>query len=112
MIWHYGNQRPDSVQERIRLGQKQRTVNFNIEEISEGDYTYRWQSVTLEPGIFTYDAIVSAIVSERYPADRMQAVVNNYLATPGNADIKAEMDEMQAWRAFAKNTAKEALSMI
>lgn len=99
------------MQERIRLGQKQRTVNFNIEEINESDYTYRWQSVTLEPGIFTYDAIVSAIVSERYPADRMQAVVNNYLATPGDAEIKAEMDEMQQWRVLAKKIAKEALHL-
>lgn len=98
--------------EKVRLGQIQRTVNFNIKEINEGDYKYRWQSVTMEPGVFTYSAIVAAIVTERYPADVMQAIVNNYLDTPEDEAIKAEMREMQAWRAFAKNTAKEALSMI
>lgn len=89
----------------------QHTVNFNVEEINVGGYSFRWQSVTLEPGIFTYDAIVSAIVSERYPADRMQAVVNNYLAAPDNVEIKADMDAMQAWRVFAKDTARGALSL-
>ena len=89
----------------------QHTVNFNVEEIDVGGYTVRWQSVTLEPGVFSYDALVSAIVSERYPADRMQAVVNNYLAAPEDAEIKAEFDEMQAWRVFAKETAKEVQNL-
>lgn len=109
MIWYYGNEKPASVERSIRLGQTQHIVNFNVEEINEGDYTYRWQSVTLEPGVFTYPAIVNAIVTERYPADRMQAVVNNYLDTPEDDTIVAEMREMQDWRAFAKAVAKEAL---
>lgn len=109
MIWYYGNERPDSIQKRITLGQVQHTVNFNIEEINLEGYKYRWQSVKMEPGVFTYPAIVSAIVTERYPADQMQAVVNNYLAKPEDATIKAEMQEMQDWRAFAKKVAKEAL---
>ena len=109
MIWYYGNEKPASVEKRIRLGQIQHTVNFNVEEINEGGYTYRWQSVTLEPGVFTYSAIVNAIVTERYPADQMQAVVNNYLGAPDDEVIKGEMDDMQDWRAFAKRVAKEAL---
>lgn len=111
MVWYYGNEKPDSIKKLHRLGQIQHTVNFNIEEINENGYKYRWQSVTLEIGVFTYPAIVSAIVTERYPSDQMQAVVNNYLGDPDDPKIVGEMRDMQAWRAFAKQVAKDVLNM-
>lgn len=89
----------------------QRTINFSVQDCDVDGYTIRYQSVTLEPGVWGYGPIVNAIVCERYPADRMQAVINNYLDDPENEEAKAEMREMQAWRVFAKNVAKEALKM-
>lgn len=87
----------------------QHTVNFNCEETNTGGYKYRWQSVTLPLGVFTYPAIVSAIITERYPEDQMQAVVNNYLADTPTDEEMEEFKAMQSWRAFAKKVAKEAL---
>ena len=57
----------------------------------------------------TYPQIVSALVDKKYPADAMQAIQNNYLADPDDADHKAEFDAMQAWRVTAKAAAHEIL---
>lgn len=59
----------------------------------------------------TYERAVSAIVDDGYPADKMQAVVNNYLLDPADESAKAEMEAMQTWRALAKRVAKEALGI-
>ena len=109
MVWYYGNERPDDVVMKLRLGQRQYTVNFNVESAEGTEYKYRWQSVTLEPGVWAYGPLVSAIVSERYPEDAMQAVVNNYLLEPRTDETVAEFDAMQSWRAFAKEVAHQAI---
>ena len=57
----------------------------------------------------TYPQIVSALVDKKYPFDAMQAIQNNYLADPEDADHKAEFDTMQTWRATAKAAAHEIL---
>lgn len=57
----------------------------------------------------TYAQIVNALVTKRYPTDVMQAIQNNYLATPNDTDTKAEFDAMQEWRNTAKATAHEIL---
>ena len=109
MVWYYGNEKPDSVVMKLRLGQRQYTVNFNVESAEGTQYKYRWQSVTLEPGVWQYGPLVSAIISERYPKDAMQAVVNNYLLNPENAEHKLEFDNMQVWRENAKKIAKQII---
>ena len=109
MVWYYGNERPDDVVMKLRLGQRQYTVNFNVESAEGTEYKYRWQSVTLEPGVWAYGPLVSAIVSERYPEDTMQAVVNNYLLEPRTDEAVAEFNTMQSWRAFAKEVAHQAI---
>lgn len=111
MVWIYGNSEiePALVTYRYWLGSKQRTVKYRAEDCTEGEYTRRWQAVQLETGVWGYDAIVAAIVTAEYPSDRMQAVVNNYLAQPEDAAIKAEFDEMQDWRAYAKSVARKCL---
>lgn len=112
MIWFYGKERPASVEVKLRLGQKQRTVNYNVERVTkDGESMYRWQSVVLDPGEWGYGKIVSAIVNQEYPADRMQAVVNNYLADAEDPEAAGEMQDMQDWRAFAKEVAKDALQV-
>lgn len=119
---------PDMPKEVVKgnhLGQPQYTITFNVvahsaidpkDVLEQGpdfqlpEFTYEYNSVTLPPGKFDYDTIVSALVNEIYPSDRMQAVVNNYLASPDDEEIKAEFEEMQAWRAEAKATAKRLLA--
>lgn len=64
--------------------------------------------VTLGPGCFTYDNIVSAIINQKYSSDRMQAIINNYLLD--SFANKLEFDEMQNYRKKAKEIAKELLS--
>ena len=109
MVWYYGNERPDGVAMKLRLGQRQYTVNFSIESAEDTEYKYRWLSVTLEPGVWAYGPLVSAIISERYPEDAMQAVVNNYLLEPRTDKAVAEFNAMQSWRVFAKEVARQAI---
>nr|DAT81815.1 MAG TPA: hypothetical protein [Caudoviricetes sp.] len=63
-------------------------------------------------GTRTYDGIVNAIVCDHYPADKMQAIINNHLLESENKEHEAEFAEMQAWRVKAKRVAKEVVSMI
>ena len=56
--------------------------------------------------------VIDAIISAEYPNDKMQAVVNNYLATPKDADRKAEFEAMQAWRVKAKQVADEVMAAV
>lgn len=48
-----------------------------------------------------YSDIVAAIIQDRYPRDRMEAVINNHL--DGETQ---EYEKMQAWRKRAKEIAK------
>lgn len=114
MVWIYTTTAPEAVERKTHLGMRQRTVNYNIVPLGENDpsgYKFRHQAVTLEPGVWNYDAIVSALVSAEYPRDKMDAIVNNYLADPTNDSAVEEMLEMQNWRAAAKIIAKEALKI-
>lgn len=63
-------------------------------------------------GTRTYDGIVNAIVCDHYPADKMQAIINNHLLESESKEHEAEFAEMQAWRVKAKRVAKEVVSMI
>lgn len=63
-------------------------------------------------GTRAYDGIVNAIVCDHYPADKMQAIINNHLLESESKEHEAEFAEMQAWRVKAKSVAKEVVSMI
>lgn len=63
-------------------------------------------------GTRTYDGIVNAIVCDHYPADKMQAIINNHLLEGDSEEHEAEFAEMQAWRAKAKTIAREVVTMI
>ena len=56
--------------------------------------------------------VIDAIITAEYPNDRMQAVVNNYLATPKDAERKAEFEAMQEWRAHSKDVADEVMAAV
>lgn len=113
MVWIYTATEPKPVETRRLLGMRQRTVNYFIQPASgEAGYTHKHKSVTLEPGVWGYGAIVNAIITAEYPNGRMQAIVNNYLADPTNDNAVKEMLEMQNDRAMAKRSAKEAIAYV
>ncbi len=98
-------------------------INFDVEQVEkeiqpmggEGDPVVRtvWMAnvVRVEEPL-TRGRIVDAIVTAGYPSDVMQAVQNNYLANQKDAEAKAEMDAMQAWRTHAKQVADEVLAVV
>ena len=91
------------------LRQRLVTVAIDVEKTDEG-YSYR--EVVLHPDITNYDGIVSALVTCKYPSDRMQATINNYLADPSDEEILQEFNTMQEWRKEAKNLAREILAEL
>lgn len=84
-------------------------VNFdiNFDKISD---KWVYNHVDLPYGNPTYDRIVNALISYKYPADKMQAVINNYLLEPDNESHKNDFIVMQDWRKFAKEYAKEIMT--
>lgn len=66
------------------------------------------------PQPVSYDNIVNAIVSSAYPADKMQAIINNHLLEDNdeNSEHEAEFRAMQDWRKHAKEIAKEVISIV
>ncbi len=66
--------------------------------------------IIMYPWNWEYDAIVAALVNARYTADAMQAIVNNYLASPTSPSVLDEFTEMQSWRSAAKEIAASALA--
>nr|DAT01163.1 MAG TPA: hypothetical protein [Caudoviricetes sp.] len=69
----------------------------------------------------TYEELVSAIVTDRYSADRREAVFANYeeakdeaseLTEVKRAEYLKEYSDFQAWRKRAKEVANEALAKL
>lgn len=81
-------------------------INIDIKE-AEGYYEY--EQAKLPYASFNYSGIVDALVQHKYPIDKMQAVINNYLLDPNDAYAIDEFNKMQAWRKEAKEIAKQAL---
>lgn len=93
---------PNSVEKRLFYGQPIAIINFDV--VKKGD-VYEYESVELEPYVWDYGSIVSAIIREEYSQDRVEAILAN------NA-IEAESEEMQAfqaWRVYAKEVAHELI---
>ena len=101
-----GNNIPNIVDKYTKRGVNYKAVNFNINEV---EYGYEWDSVELPVIRWDYGGIIDALVTYKYPNDKMQAVINNYLLEPDNEEYIIAFNEMQAWRKKAKEIAKEAL---
>lgn len=98
---------PPLVETRREMGQNIRTVNVGARETAEG---WEWISVTLPPAVWNYSAIVDALVTENYPTDKMQAVINNCLNNFFDPDHLSEYQALQDWRKTAKRYAREAMT--
>lgn len=86
----------------IKYGQK----IFSVSIPADGEL----QTITLPRGVFSREAIISAIVRLRYSQDKMEATICDYLMDKSDNAVKNEFKAMQNWRKFAKNKADEALA--
>lgn len=89
-----------------------------------GDKAYSADYIELYGGERSYDAIVSAIIEDKYPSDKMDAIRLNFeLAQNGAVDTielsdekcdeyLAEYKAMQEWRIHAKEIARKAVELI
>ena len=109
-------------------------INFDVEQIelannmdsNEGKKAsrkaYAAHVVRIEQPV-ERDKVIDAIVSEAYPTDKMQAIINNHFANLGvlvdggmlNADELAHEEEyvaMQEWRKKAKSVASDVMAEL
>lgn len=99
--------KPNFVEQEVIKGRITYFINLDIELVGE---MYIYESIKVEYDRWEYGGVVDALVTFKYPLDKMQAVINNYLLEPENQEYIAAFNEMQVWRKEAKEIAKEALT--
>lgn len=89
-----------------------------------GDNAYSAEYIELRDGIRSYDAIVSAIIEDKYPSDKMDAIRLNFELAQNSAVASISLDDskrkeyiaeykaMQEWRIHAKEIARKAVDLI
>ena len=98
--------RPQLVEQYVLYATKRYNINIGVVESKNG---YEYDQVEIPAGKWDYSGVVDALVQFKYPIDKMQAVINNYLLDPNDEYAIDEFNKMQAWRKEAKEIAKEAL---
>lgn len=98
--------RPQLVEQYVLYATKRYNINIDVVEAKNG---YEYDQVEIPAGKWDYSGVVDALISYKYPIDKMQAVINNYLLDPNDTYAIDEFNKMQAWRKEAKEIAKEAL---
>ncbi len=98
-------------------------INFDVEEKTVTDTNASddakaseertvWEGYTVRVSQpVTRDKVIDAIVTEAYPRDVMQAIINNHLLDESDEEHLAEWNEMQAWRKHAKEVANEVMGL-
>ena len=105
----------------VRIEQKEEaseSMQMAVENSCQGEY------IELRGGIRSYDAIASAIIEDKYPSDKMDAIRLNFELAQ-NSDVAsislddskrkeyiAEYKAMQEWRIHAKEIARKAVDLI
>ena len=87
------NTRPNLVEYEIVGGTKRFNININIVQIN--DNWYEWDSYSIPLGKFDYGGIIDALITFKYPNDKMQSIINNYLLDPNDEIVIQEFNEMQ-----------------
>lgn len=98
--------KPNLVESEIVKGRITYYLNLNI--VFDGEM-YEYDQIKIEYDKWNYSGVVDALIQYKYPIDKMQAVINNYLLDPNDEYAISEFNAMQAWRKEAKEIAKEAL---
>lgn len=103
----------------VRFVEEERKVEVDGKEMT----VYDGYSVRISQPV-TRDKVIDAIVSEAYPTDKMQAIINNHFANLGvvadggmlkDADELAHEEEyvaMQEWRKKAKSVASDVMAEL
>ena len=99
--------KPQLVEKYIQFATQRYNINIDVVEVENG---YEYNQVEIPVGKFDYSGVVDALIQYKYPIDKMQAVINNYLLDATDAYAIEEFNKMQAWRKEAKEIAKEALT--
>lgn len=81
--------------------------DMDMAEEFANEHKYCYYQAKVLMGAWCYDKAVDAIITTRYPNDKMQAVINNYLLDPEDPEALQEFNEMQEFRQMAKQFAKE-----
>lgn len=89
-----------------------------------GDNAYSAEYIELRGCIRSYDAIASAIIEDKYPSDKMDAIRLNFELAQNSAVASISLDDskrkeylaeykaMQEWRIHAKEIARKAVDLI
>ena len=101
--------KPDILETYVLGGVRRYDINIDVVQVGE---MYKWEQVNVPIEKWNYSGVVDALISYKYPIDKMQAVINNYLLDPEDAYAIDEFNKMQARRKEAKEIAKEALEFI
>ena len=110
-------EKPNLIDTKYILGQPEYTINAFIEEVIQEDekIIYKYVPITLPVNTWNKNVIISGLIKANYPADRMDAIRNNYeLVRDGTAGDKEEeytqeYIAMQDWRVYSKELAKEII---
>lgn len=86
-------------------------VNMGSKQINDDTYELVSTSLLLRTDP-TYDVLVSALIRKKYDADKMEAIINNYLADTNDETAKAEFADMQAYRQEVKDFCKAVFTAI
>lgn len=78
-------------------------------QFDEGEPVTVLTAENVDVNAIDYGSIVSAIVRDRYPQDRVEAILANGTDTEAHA---AEFAAFQQWRTKAKEVANAAVSVI
>ena len=95
----------NKIETKVVNHKKTHLIKFNIVE-DGSNVSYDIIKVV---GELTYDNIVNALISFKYPVDKMQAIINNYLLDHDDPKVIDEFNKMQEWRKFSKSYAKELI---
>ena len=90
-------------------GGKKYTIYYNQREDEQGITS---NMLNVPYGKWDYGIIVDLIIKEKYPNGQMEAILNNYLFDPTDSEFKAKFDQMQEYRNYAKEIAKQAMQYV
>lgn len=110
-----GDSEPQQIRYKIRLGLREYTIAFDVQESTEeqeDSQKYSWTEATFSLGTPSYSDLTAAIIKGRYNDNDMTALINNHLLNDGSEEHEAEWNAMQEWRTGAKKTAKEIITEI
>lgn len=107
---YFFRQRPKEVELTQFVISSSLVFHFAISEADNGFEAHEVCVTFTSPSQVNYDSIVSNIVRQRYSADAVEAILNNYLNDPEAG--RKEFEELQTWRTQAKEWARKGLELM